>query len=304
MRAIWKGAVSFGLVSIPVKVVPARVDRDIHFTYLHKTCGTRLQMRRYCPTDEMLVEEPDQIRAYEYARDRYVPVSREETDAIRVESSRTVRILDFVEASEIDPIYYERPYYLTPDRGGERTYVLLRRAMEATGRAGIGKVALRESREHLAVVRVLDRALVMETIAYPDEVRSEEVLEQLPGEIEVDPRELSMAVELVRALAAPFDPGRYKDEYRETVQALIEAKRHGQTVQPMLPPERPEVGDLMEALRRSVEQMREARGEERGDGQTAAHDTLEVVEEALPGGGTGDQTDREARAARSGEAVE
>jgi len=253
LRAMWTGSISFGLVSIPVKAVPAQSTRDVTFELLHEPCGTRVQTRRYCPTCQRDAPSEELVRGYQFRKGQYVRFDQEELDAIVPATHHTLRILDFVDLAEIDPVYYEKPYYLRPAPGGERTYALLHRAMEAKGRVGVGKVAFR-NREHLAVIRPYEHALVLETIAFPDEVRAvEEAVE--PQDLHVDERELQMADMLIESMSGDFDPARYRDEYRDVLAKRIEEKVHGDGAAHApapTPRAKGEVVDLMEMLRKSV----------------------------------------------------
>ncbi|MFN3651461.1 MAG: Ku protein [Armatimonadota bacterium] len=254
VRAIWTGAISFGLVAIPVKAVPAQSGKDIRFSLIHQPCHTRISTRKYCPHCEREVSGDELVRGFEYTKGEYVLVEDEELQGLATPAKHTLQILDFVEMSQVDPVYFERPYYLQPGAGGDRTYALLHQAMTESGRVGVGKVALRD-REHLALVRPMKHALVMELISFPDEVRSvEEVV--APPEVRVDERELKMAEFLIESMSAPFEPEKYRDDYREELTRLIEAKVEGGTVRARKAPDREtrgEVVDLLDVLRRSVE---------------------------------------------------
>ena len=260
LRAMWTGSISFGLVSIPVKAVPAQSPRDIRFELLHRECHTKLQTKRFCPHCNRDVPAEETVRGYRYAKGEYVLVEQSDLDALDTPAKHTLQLVDFVDLAEVDPVYFEKPYYLQPAPGGERTYALLHRAMSEKKLVGIGRVALRE-REHLALVRPMEHALVMETIAFPDEVRA--VDEAVPPiDARVDERELQMATFLMDHLHAPFDPGKYQDQYREDLTRLIEAKVEGGTVQAPQVAETPRKGDvldLMEMLRKSVEVAKDER---------------------------------------------
>jgi DNA end-binding protein Ku len=259
LRAIWSGSISFGLVGIPVKAVPAQSPRDIRFELLHGPCHGKTSTKRHCGQCEREVADEEMVRGFQYSKGQYVLLEPAELESLGTPAKRTIHILDFVDMAEIDPVFYEKPYYLQPTEGGERTYALLHRAMSDSGRVGIGKVALRE-REHLALIRPCRHGLVMETIAFPDEVRSIEDAVP-PMEVKIDERELQMAHLLINSMATSFAPEKYRDEYREALTRLIEEKVEGGTVaaKSAPAPTTSSVSDLMETLRRSVELMQEGR---------------------------------------------
>jgi DNA end-binding protein Ku len=253
LRAIWSGSISFGLVGIPVKAIPAQSAKDIRFELLHGPCHSKTSTKRHCSKCERDVAEDEMVRGFQHTKGQYVLVEPEELEALGTPAKRTIQILDFVEMTDVDPVYFEKPYYLQPSEGGERTYALLHRAMKEAGRVGIGKVALRE-REHLALIRPVEYALVMETISFPDEVRTlhEAVT---PLEVKIDDRELQMAHMLIQSMTSSFQPEKYHDEYREALTRLIEEKVEGGTITAKAAPAPAgdAVSDLMEMLRRSVE---------------------------------------------------
>jgi DNA end-binding protein Ku len=267
VRPAWSGTISFGLVGIPVKAVTAQTPKEIRFHLLHRTCHTRLVTKRYCPKCKQDVAEDETVRGFPYAKGDYVMVESGEMDDLNPAARHTIQILDFVSMEQVDPVYFEKPYYLQPGEGGDRVYVLLHRAMTESGRVGIGRVTLRE-REHLALIRPMEHALVMETIAFPDEVRALESV--VPAiDAKVDNRELQMAHMLVDALTAEFEPGKYQDEYRAALTELIEKK--ADTGAPAgkgraRRPAKGEIVDLMEVLRRSMSAVKE----ERAPGEKAA----------------------------------
>lgn len=252
MRSIWTGALSFGLVNIPVKVYPATEDRDFKFHYLHRKCHTPINYVKRCPTCEEDVEQDEIVRGYEYARGQYVVVAAEELAELPLPTTKAIEISDFVDLREIDPIYFSRPYYLAPGEGGQKAFALLHRAMSETGRAALAKVALRQ-RETLVAIRSFQQALLMETMLYADEIRRPEALPGLAPPPPPDPRELEMAKRLIDSLSASFEPARYEDNYRKALEELITAKIAGREVAVAPPPAPAKVVDLMEALRASIE---------------------------------------------------
>lgn len=261
-RSIWNGVISFGMVSIPVKLYTATEEKDISFNLLHKECGTRLKQLRWCPTHERAVEWNEVVRGYEWARDEYVIMDEEDFAKLPLPSKHTVELSSFVKAEEIDPIYYQKTYYLEPDEKGVKPYALLMRALRDKGLTGIAKIAIR-NKEQLCALRPMEdggkgAALVLETLYYPDEIR--EAPAELP-ETSVSDKELEMAYALIDLMAGEFDPGAYKDEYREALQKLIDAKLEGREIAEV--EARPaKVTDLMAALKASVEAQQKQKEEE------------------------------------------
>lgn len=262
MRALWKGAIAFGLVNIPVRLYAATERKDPKFHYLHAACSTRVRYLKWCPTCGREVEPEELVRGYEYERGRYAIMREEELEAIPAPNTRSVDIIDFVNLDEIDPVYYDRTYYLEPADGSQKAYGLLRRAMAESGRIALATVAIRE-RGTLATVRVLShQVLAMETMFFPDEVRSPATLQGLDAIAEPDPRELAMARTLIESLHTPFEPGKYQNRYRERLMEVIRAQVAEAAE---APPRAGRVIDLMEALKQSValantERAREAAG--------------------------------------------
>lgn len=252
MRSMWKGAISFGLVNIPVRLYAATEERDVRFNTLHRVCGAQIRYQKYCPHCERPVEQAELVRGYPIAPGSFITVEEEELDALPVTTAHTVEITDFVSLDEIDPIYFHRSYYMEPDDGAQKAYALLHRAMRDAGRVALAKVAIRH-KESLACVRVYDRALVMETMFYPDEIRSLDGLSGLPADVDLNPRELEMAARLIDAMTEPFDPAKYRDRYREALLQLIEEKARGDNARPApAPATAGRVIDLMEALEASL----------------------------------------------------
>lgn len=259
MRSLWKGSISFGLVNIPVRLYRAVEDRDVHFHYLHKDCRTPLQYKKWCPTCNREVTGDEIVRGYEYEKGRYVIFREEELEALPLAPNRAVQILDFVKLEEIDPIYFEKTYYLEPLEGGEKAYHLLREAMLETGRIALARVALRQ-REVLAVLRVYQgRVLTMVTVHFPDEIRSYEELKLGEERAKPSDREIAMARTLIDVLAAPFAPERYHDLYRESLLEAVKKKIEGEELV-VAAPEVPPTRDLMEALRNSLALFEQTRG--------------------------------------------
>lgn len=260
MRPVWKGAISFGLVNIPIRLYIVASPQRPRFRMLHNHCHGPIQFRRWCPRCETEVEAEEIDRGYEVSPDRFVVLTDDDLDALPLPTAHTIQILDFVELSSVDPVYFEKSYYIEPSEGAGRPYALLRRAMEETGRAALAKVLLR-SRESLAAVRTFGKdQLVLHTMYYSADLREPVGLEG-PATVEVDPRELQMATSLVTNLTVDFDIQRYHSDYREALARLVEQKVEGQEGV-AAEPDRPRVIELMEALRESVrlsEQTRRAR---------------------------------------------
>jgi len=250
---MWKGAISFGLVTIPVKLYAATESRDLRFNLLHEQCGTPIQYRKYCPHCEREVESGEIVKGYEFERGRYVTLSDDDFESIPLAAKRTIEIVGFVRLAEIDPVYYDKTYYLEPAEGGAKAYALLRHAMELTGRVAVARVVIR-SRESLAALRVFQGGVIaLETMHFPDEVRS---VAGLTGIVtpELRPQEIEMATGLIESLATEFAPERFENEYRNTLLELIQAKVAGTPPEMAAPaPEQGRVVDLMEALRASIQ---------------------------------------------------
>jgi len=252
-RAIWRGTISFGMVSIPVNLYTATESHDVRFHLLHKRDGVRLKNVRWCPKDEKQVPWDDVVRGYEYAKGRYVPVSDEDLEHLPVKTVHTVDISDFVKLEEVDPIYFEKAYYLAPEETGIKAFALLREALEQTGRAAVAKVAIRD-KENLCLVRPYQGVLTMETMLYANEIRSTDDI--AVDRAQVSPKELQMAVSLIENLSDSFDPTRYHDEYQAALKQLIDAKLEGTPLPAPQTEQGEKVVDLMEALRASVEATR------------------------------------------------
>jgi DNA end-binding protein Ku len=272
LRAIWSGTISFGLVTIPVRLYTATQSHDVHFHLLHKTDGVRLQNVRWCPKDKKAVPWDEVVRGFEYAKGNYVPVTEEDLDHLPVKTVHTVDISDFVKLEEVDPIYYDKAYYLAPEETGAKAFVLLRQALEQTGRAAVAKVAIRD-KESLCLVRPYQDVLSMDTLFYANEIRSTKDI-AVDG-VDVSPREIEMAVSLIENLSDHFDPQRYHDEYQAALKKLVDAKVAGAPL-PAPPSERGEkIVDLMEALRASVEATRK-KSSGKADGEAPATRTRTI----------------------------
>jgi len=277
---MWMGTLSFGLVSMPVKLYSAVTNKSVHFNQLHGADHARIQQKRVCSADGEEVPFEEIVKGYELAPERYVVIEDAELAALAPEATRTIEIEDFVEIGEIDRIYFDQPYYVVPNRSGARSYKLLLQAMRDTGKVAIARVVLR-SRERLVAVHPREDVLMMTTLNYADEINPTSELRELGEEKEaaVGKRELDVARRLVESLAGPFDIGRYKDTYREAVLDLIDRKASGEEVviEPRPTVEALQAPDLMGALQASLEQARERDGVQvSGNGKAKTSKTTTV----------------------------
>jgi DNA end-binding protein Ku len=253
-RSIWSGAISFGLVNVPIKLYSAVSRKTVRFNQLNKDTGNRIQQKRVDPDTGEEVTYDQIVKGYELTKDRYVVITPEELDALDPEKTRTIDIEDFVDLDEIDPVYYDHPYYLVPDKGAAKAYGLLLGAMKESEKVAIARVVIR-SKEQLVAIRPAGDILMMETMLFHDEVVPSDDIEDLPDaqEIKASDRELKMAQQLIDSLSSEFEPERYHDEYREKVLELIERKAAGEEI--AVQPEAPQparVPDLMAALEASL----------------------------------------------------
>ena len=254
MASIWKGSLSFGLVNIPVEVRTAIQGDHISFRMLHEEDQAPIKYERVSSTTGDPVPWGEIVKGYEYSKNKYVIITDEDFKTAAVEASKTLEIVDFVKEEEIDPRYFETPYFLVPSKGGEKAYALLREAIRKTGSVGIGKIIMRQ-KQHLAGIRVVGEALILEIMRFANELIDPETL-SLPDSSLVRPQELNMAEQLVMSLAESFDPTKYTDEYRANLMRLIHGKMKGKKInlKPEAGPERgTEVIDLMTRLRESLE---------------------------------------------------
>jgi DNA end-binding protein Ku len=269
VRAIWKGAVSFGLVSIPVKLYTATEEKDVSFHQVHREDGGRIRYKRICQLDGEEVAYADIAKGFELPSGETVVLTDDDLADLPLTSSRVVDVLSFVPLEQVDPIYFAKTYYLEPDKTATKPYVLLRDALEKADSVALVKVAIR-TRESLATLRVREGVLVLETMVWPDEVRTPD-FGFLDEDVTVRPQELAMAESLIESMTADFDPGQYHDEYREALEQVIEAKVEGREVveQPVQEEETGSVVDLMAALRASVAAAKKGRGEADADAEPA-----------------------------------
>lgn len=256
MRPIWKGAISFGLISIPVKLFSAVENKSLKFHLLHEADGGRIKYQRECAKCGKEVTWDDIIKGYEYSKDHYVTFTDEELASLDVDSIRAIDVVTFVALEDIDPVYFNKPYYVVPETTGIKAYKLLAEALEAEGQVGVAKVALRE-KEHLATIRLKDDVFVLETMHWPDEIRAAD-FEELDKKVEVRDQEVKMARQLIQQLSGEFKPEEFEDEYRIRLEELAENKVQGQEVTVAAEPEAEPapVVDIMEALKASVSEAK------------------------------------------------
>jgi DNA end-binding protein Ku len=258
-RAIWSGAISFGLVNVPIKLYSATSQKTVRFHQLHARDGVRIQQKRVCPADGEEVPYDDLVKGFEIAPDRYVIIRQEELDALDPRHTKTIDIESFVELADIDPVYYDSAYHVAPATGGAKPYALLLSAMEQAGKVAIGRFVLR-TRQQLCALRPADGVLVLSTMLFGDEVNAPERLDELGdlADVEANAREVTMAQQLIDQLSTPFDPTAYRDEYRERVLDLIDRKAAGEEVAVQPAAAAPAaVPDLMAALEASVAAVRD-----------------------------------------------
>jgi DNA end-binding protein Ku len=247
---VWTGRITFGLVSIPVKLYTATTSHDLSFNLLHEKDKSRIKMQYFCPEDEKVVDRSELVKGYEYEKNQYVILEEDELDRIKPESSSNLDIQAFIKVSEVDPIYFERTYYLGPsEESTEKTFSLLATAMEKTGRAAIGKLLMREH-EYLALIRPAMGGLVLDLMHYEDEVKENQ--HRVRNGKQIRQKELELAEQLIENLSEKLDLSKFKDEYQERLQQLIDAKIEGRTLKIVRPKKKPQVTDLLTALERSV----------------------------------------------------
>ncbi len=265
MRPIWTGALTFGLVNIPVKLHSAVQSKErISFRLLHKKDLSPIKYERVCQKEGEAVDWKDIVKGYEYAKGKFVVLTDDDFKAAAVESSKTIEIIDFVKSDEVDPRYFETPYYVVPAKGGEKAYALLREAIKNTGMVGIGKITMRSNSMHLAGVKVVGEALVLEIMRFGDELVDVDEF-NFPSEAGIRPQELKMAEQLVENLYQAFDAEKYTDDYHDNLMKIVKAKMKGKKVEVAEPEEREstQVVDLMARLQESL-----AMGKKRGSATT------------------------------------
>jgi DNA end-binding protein Ku len=282
-RAIWTGAISFGLVNVPVRMYSAIDEHKLHFNYIHEKDGSRIGYEKVCKTEGKPVPDDEIVKAFEWEKGEFVPMRDEDFERAQEDTYKAIDIRDFVDYEEIDPIFFERTYYLGPQEGAEKVYALLVRAMEDSGRAAIAKYVMRD-RQNLGCLRVADGVLLLEKMYFADEIRPAGDVKPKVKKGDVDKREVEMAQALIDKLYGPFHPEQYEDTYRDTLCEIIKAKRKGEPVhaEPTAEPEAPT--DLMAALRASLEASQRGRGRKRqasdqnGNGELDALSKEELYE--------------------------
>jgi DNA end-binding protein Ku len=269
MRTIWNGSISFGLVSIPIGLAVATQRSDIAFRTLHRECGTPIKNKRWCPFHERDVEAEELVKGWEVAKGEFVVVEESDLEAVALQRSQSIEILRFVALADVDPVYFDKTYYLAPATtpAQRRPYVLLLRAMEETGMAAIGKFVL-WGKENLCLIRPRGDSLALETLFFAEDVRSHQEIEEAVEETEVKKPELTLARQVIESLVGEFEPAEFENEYRRDLRAMLEAKLAGQEVaKPEPVPETPVV-DLMDALKKSVAEV-QSRGSADGKAKAA-----------------------------------
>ena len=256
-RAIWTGTISFGLVNVPVRMYSAIDETDLHFHLVHEPDGGRIGYQKVCKAENEPVPDDEIVKAYEVKKDELVVLTEEDFAAAKSEGVKTIEITDFVPYEEIDPIYFERTYFLGPQDGGEKVYGLLREAMEQTGLAAIGKYVMRE-KQHLGCLRIREGVITLERMFFHDEIRA--VKEIAPRKTKVPKAELELATALIDQFKSSFEPERYEDTYRAALLKLIKAKQKGETITAVPAAEDEEPADLLAALKASVEAAKKGKG--------------------------------------------
>jgi DNA end-binding protein Ku len=250
-RPLWKGAISFSMVTIPIKLYSATEEKDVRFNMLHAKDGSRIKQKRFCAEEDVEVDNEEIVKGYEISPGQYVVLEPSDLDAVAVQTTRMIDILGFVDLADIDPIMYQKTYYLEPDEIGKKSYGLLVKALEDQSKVAIAKVAMRQ-KEQLCTLRVYNGLIALETMFYADEVRSTNELDVPDAENEVAEKDLAMARILIDSMAMDFEPDQYKDEYREGLLEIIRQKAEGKTIEAPAPAPA-KITDLTEALRASVE---------------------------------------------------
>ena len=256
-RAIWSGTISFGLVNVPVRMYSAIDEKDLRFHLIHEKDGGRIGYQKFCKAEETLVPDAEIVKAFEVKKDQLVVLTDEDFAAVKTEGVKSIEISDFVPYEEIDPIYFERTYFLGPQDGGEKVYALLREAMEQTGLAAIGKYVMRD-RQHLGCLRVREGVISLEKMFFHDEIRPSDDL--APGKRKVAKAKLALATSLIEQFTGKFEPEKYEDTYRKALLAIVKAKQKGKTIEAAPTEEDEEPADLLAALKASVEAAKKGRG--------------------------------------------
>jgi DNA end-binding protein Ku len=268
MRTIWKGSISFGLVNIPIGLAVATQRSDIAFRTLHAECGTPIKQKRWCPTHDREVQAEELVKGWEFSKGQYLPIEDGDLEAIALQRSQSIEIVRFVELSEVDPIYFDRTYYLAPSDvdAQRRPYVLLLEAMRQTGMAAVGKFVL-WGKENLSLLRPLGDSLALQTLFYSEDIRARGEIDEAVGGVELKEPELDLAKQVIQSLVGEWEPDEFENEHRSQLRELLEAKLAGAEFVVPEPVEEAPVVDLMEALRRSVDEARERKTATAADGK-------------------------------------
>jgi DNA end-binding protein Ku len=271
MRTIWNGSISFGLVNIPIGLAVATQRSDIAFRTLHRECGTPIKQKRWCPTHERDVEADELVKGWEVAKGEFVMVEESDLEAVALQRSQSIEILRFVKLEDVDPVFFDRTYYLAPSstEAQRRPYVLLLRAMEETGMAAVGKFVL-WGKENLALIRAQGDSLMLETLFFAEDVRSREEIQDAVGGTEVNDAELELARQVIGSLEGDFDAEDFENQYRTELRQMLEAKLDGQEIKRPEPVAEAPVVDLMDALKRSVAEVQERAGADGGKTKASA----------------------------------
>src|SRR5688500_847969 len=269
-RPLWKGAISFGMVTIPIKLYSATEEKDVHFNMLHAEDNSRIKQKRFCAEEDVEVSNDEIVKGYEITPRRYVTMADEDSAKVPIATARLIEIQEFVALEQIDPIYYQKTYFLEPEEVGMKPFALLMKTLEETDRVAIAKVAMRQ-KEQLCTLRIREGTIVLETMFYADEVRSAKDLAVPGDDIKVNAKELAMAKMLVDTMTSDeLDLSQYKDEYREALLEIIQAKSEGQVIEAP-EPVTAKITDLSEALRASVDAIRKSKAAATKDAEPAAH---------------------------------
>ncbi len=268
---VWKGYVSFGLISVPIRLFVAAREEHVSFNQIHKECGTRVKQQLYCPTDQRVVERSELAKGYPVDKDTYVLVTEDELKSLEAESSESMEIQQFVKLDEVDPVYYQTSYYTVPEDPGRKAYALILQGMEQLKLGAIAKITLHQ-REQIVMIRPYNNGLVLHTLYYPAEVREIAEYGHDSDDLKLQKAEIDLAEQFMKQLTAKFDPEQFKDEYQTRVEELIERKEAGMVAKSDKQPKKrlAPVINLMDALRKSMEQQEEAVGKKEPQRETAA----------------------------------
>ncbi len=257
--SVWRGHLTFGLVSLPVKLFTAARGESVSFNQLHRTDHSRVKQVLYCQAEDKPIERSEIIKGYEYEKGRYVVIEEEDIRKVQPKTAKVMEILEFVKTSDVDPVYFESSYYMSPDDAGEKPYALLFDALKRTGYVGVAKVTM-HGREHIVILRPGSRGILLHTMYYAHEIRA---VEEFRTDLSlVRDKEVELATGLIEALAADFEPDKYRDTYRDNLLAMIEAKKSGQAVVEAPAPEPAKVIDILDALKRSLDLARKPASKE------------------------------------------